>query len=393
MCAGLALAIEKRPAAGSVMIALAALVKAPAGLALAFVLPMWAAQLRGSPRARWARAGLSWFCVTTMVVVLTTVIAGTGYGWINALDTPAIAHTWTSISTDLGYWSGLALETFGVGTMDQGLFAWRWAGLALAAACCLWLLRRPIRFGPVVSVGLGLGAVVVLGPVMHPWYLLWATVPLAAATNSPRLRKIVIGVTIGFTVTPLPGGVQPTVVAFAGAGAGTALVFGIRYLVRHPDWPRRVVSSVAGELRQMTERELVPIDAEAADHAGRHRRDHRVMPELLAGVDVGDVDLDEWGSQHGARVAERIGVMRPRPGVQDNGSPLVGGEVQQTDHVRLGVSLSDLDLEAELLAEGDEGRDEFGVRGQAIDVRLPGPQAAQVWPVQDIGLHRDDTSR
>lgn len=393
MCAGFALAIEKRPAAGSAMIALAALVKAPAGLALAFVLPMWAAQLRGTPRARWARAGLSWFCVTTMVVVLTTVIAGTGYGWVHALDTPAKAHTWTSITTDLGYWTGLAFETFGFATMDQGLFVWRVIGLGLAAACCLWLLRRPERFGPVASVGLGLGAVVVLGPVMHPWYLLWATVPLAAAATSPRLRRIVIGVSIAFTVSPLPGGVQPTVVAFAGAGAGAALVFGARYLIRHPDWPRRALASVGREMRQMTEGEPVPIDAEAADHAGRHGRDYGVMPELLAGVDVGDVDLDEWGPQHGARVPKRIGVMRPRPGVQDDGSALVGGEVKQADHLGLGVGLSDLDLEAEFLAEGDKACDEFGVRGQAVDVRLPGTQPAQIRPVQDIDLHRDDTSR
>ncbi len=57
MMAGLTLAIERRPAAGAVMVTLAALVKAPAGLALIFIVPLWAAQLTG--RARLVRAALA----------------------------------------------------------------------------------------------------------------------------------------------------------------------------------------------------------------------------------------------------------------------------------------------------------------------------------------------
>ena len=36
------------------------------------------------------------------------------------------------------------------------------------------------RIDPVTGLGVGLGAVVLLGPVVHPWYLLWAAIPLAA---------------------------------------------------------------------------------------------------------------------------------------------------------------------------------------------------------------------
>lgn len=389
MCAGLALAVERRPAAAAVLLTLAALVKAPAALGLVFLVPMWANQLQGS--TRWLRAGLGTGGITAAVVVAATMVAGTGYGWVNALDTPAIAHTWTSITTDLGYWTGLLVETLGVATMEQGLFAWRAIGLLLAGAICLWLLRRTDRFAPVVGIGLGLGAVVVLGPVMHPWYLLWAIVPLAAASDNPRIRRAVLYVSIGFTICVLPGGVQPSVSAFAGAAAGAALVFGIDWLVNTPDWRRRLVSALE-PAREMTQGEAVTVHAESADDARRHRGDHRVVSELLPGMDVRDVDLDQRRGQQGAGVAEGVGVMRPRPGVQHDRRTFVRGEVEPAEQLMLGVGLTDLDLEAELLAEGHAPLNEVGVRGQAVDVGLPRPEAAKVRPVEYINLH-DETSR
>jgi alpha-1,2-mannosyltransferase len=59
-------------------------------------------------------------------------------------------------------------------------------------------------------------------------------------------------------------------------------------------------------LRDVGERQPVSVDAQAGDHAGGDRRHHRVVPELLARVDVGDVHLDERGPQHGARVPDRV---------------------------------------------------------------------------------------
>ncbi len=38
--------------------------------------------------------------------------------------------------------------------------------------------------------------------------------------------------------------------------------------------------------------EIIADDAEAADHAGADRRQHRMMAEGLARVDVGDMHLD-----------------------------------------------------------------------------------------------------
>jgi hypothetical protein len=234
MMAGLAFALDRRPAVAAALIALAALVKAPAGLALVFLVPIWASQMSAlsSMTSRWVRAGIASFGVAGATVVVTTSVAGTGYGWIGALDTPTLAHTWTSITTDLGYWTGLLTQALGWATGAQMLAVFRMIGLAGAAATCLWLLRRYHRKGPIVGLGLGLGAVLVLGPVVHPWYLLWAIVPLAAAARSARIRRNVAAVSVAMVVTVLPGGAQPSFDTFLGAVLGAALVGRARFSCR-----------------------------------------------------------------------------------------------------------------------------------------------------------------
>ena len=232
LMAGLTLAIERRPAAGSVLVTLGALVKVPAGLALAFIVSLWAAQLTG--RARYVRAALGAGGIGIATVAFTTRIAETGYGWVGALNTPAIAHTWTSITTDLGYLTGWIAEQLQVGTTEQMLAAWRYAGLGIAGIICLLMLARH-RTNPALGVGLGLAAVVFLAPVFHPWYMLWATVPLAASATSPRIRKVVIFLVLAMTALVFPGGVAPTIAPVAGMVIGVVAVFGTAWAVTNLD--------------------------------------------------------------------------------------------------------------------------------------------------------------
>src|SRR5215212_5875832 len=90
-----------------------------------------------------------------------------------------------------------------------------------------------------------------------------------------------------------------------------------------------LVDRVGRRLRgEVTQREVVAVDAQPADHAGGHGRDHRVVPELLARVDVRDVHLDERPTQQRARVAQRVRVVRPGARIQHDGGTLVGRVVQ-----------------------------------------------------------------
>jgi hypothetical protein len=313
MMSGLALALERRPAAGAVLIALGALVKAPAGLALVFLVPIWAGQLSPARRAtsRWLIAGLGAFGVGAATIVATTAIAGTGYGWVGALDTPTLAHTWTSITTDLGFWAGRLASALDLATEAQVLAWVRMLGLAAAGLCCLALLRRYHATRPVVGLGLGLAAVLAFGPVVHPWYLLWAILPLATAATNPKIRRWVVIITVGMAMTVLPGGVAPTLDAFVGAVLGVGLVFGVAWIVERLDWsdpPRSTLTSLRQLVRrisaepkpafalaasQVFERQPVSVDAQAADDAGGDRRHDRVVPERFARMDVRDVHLDQ----------------------------------------------------------------------------------------------------
>jgi hypothetical protein len=223
MAAGLVFVLERHPVLGSGLIALAALVKAPAGLAIAFVVPIWAAQLTG--RWRMARAALGAVSAAGLTAAIATTLAGTGYGWIHTLNTPTRARTWLSITTDLGNLTGRMTRWFGVASVDEAMHAWWLIGLVAAACVFVGLWRRSAQIGPVAALGLSLAAFVVLGPVVHPWYLLWAIVPLAAAGSMP-IRRAVAALSAALVMFVLPGGVQPGMAALTGAvlGAGSVLV-------------------------------------------------------------------------------------------------------------------------------------------------------------------------
>ena len=62
------------------------------------------------------------------------------------------------------------------------------------------------RVEAVTGMGAGLGAVVLLGPVVHPWYLLWAAIPLAATRGLPRYRRAALAASAVLAVLVPPTG-------------------------------------------------------------------------------------------------------------------------------------------------------------------------------------------
>jgi alpha-1,6-mannosyltransferase len=61
-----------------------------------------------------------------------------------------------------------------------------------------WLLLVVLRgrLHPVGGLGVALGATVLLFPVVQPWYLLWAIIPLAAWATRPAFRIAAISATL-----------------------------------------------------------------------------------------------------------------------------------------------------------------------------------------------------
>jgi alpha-1,6-mannosyltransferase len=61
-----------------------------------------------------------------------------------------------------------------------------------------WLLLLVLRgrLHPVGGLGVALGLTVLLFPVVQPWYVLWAVIPLAAWATRPAFRTTTIVVTL-----------------------------------------------------------------------------------------------------------------------------------------------------------------------------------------------------
>ena len=198
--AGLALAAQQRCLWGAVAVSLAVTVKPIALIALPFVGLLWSGRY-GTWRDRirsWALSGV----VLVSVVTSVFLVADAGRGVISAaFGTPAGVLTWLSPTTAIGKLGGMA--TSGLGLTDDAtpiLGAVRLAGAIAAVGIVAWLILRPGGRSPVRGAALAFAAIVVLGPVVQPWYLLWF-LPLFAATGLTvvELRVAVIA-TAGFTV-------------------------------------------------------------------------------------------------------------------------------------------------------------------------------------------------
>ncbi|MFE5030872.1 polyprenol phosphomannose-dependent alpha 1,6 mannosyltransferase MptB [Streptomyces sp. NPDC056683] len=219
---GLVAALGRWPVLGAVLVTLAALVKAPAALGLLAVIVVQARKGR-SP----VRATLTTVVASGATTVAATAVAGTGYGWIKALDTPVSPHNW-ALSSLLGRATGRILEHFGSDLAPLAVPAWHLLGLALTAVTVLliWVRLRP---RPVYALGLSLAAVAAFGPAIRPWYAIWGLFLIAAAAPSTSVRHRVAAVTGVLALAVLPSGgpadIGQLVLAVSGGVLGVVVLW------------------------------------------------------------------------------------------------------------------------------------------------------------------------
>lgn len=183
---------------GSVLIVLSALVKLPSLLALGFVAMALARRWGAGPRAfLLASAGLG--ALAVVVIAAVGLASGLGFGWVNTLGTANVVRSWMSPPTlvalgtgQVGILLGLGDHTTAVLSLTRGI------GVLIIAVMVTWLLLAVLRgrLSPVGGLGVALGITVLLFPVVQPWYLLWAIIPLAAWATRPGFRIAVIAVTL-----------------------------------------------------------------------------------------------------------------------------------------------------------------------------------------------------
>jgi hypothetical protein len=235
----------------------AMMVKAPAGVALLFLVPLspWGrGRLWPGLRRALAAAG-----VVTVVTAALTVAVGQGFGWIGALRTPTAAASYWSVSTDVGrllrWLASLRVAANGAtGVPLPMVQVAQCVFLVAALAAIMYWVRRSSSAGPVYAAGMALLALVALSPVVQPWYLLWGAVPLAAVAWQHMTAvwpKVLVSALI-FSL--LPSGAAPTTDMVLSAAIGVLLALVVLYALPAAELGSDRVLG-AGGIRLSAERE------------------------------------------------------------------------------------------------------------------------------------------
>jgi hypothetical protein len=199
IAAGVCLAMEGSMIVGIIAVTAGAMVKPIGLLALPFAGLIWAG-VNSDLKARliaWAKT----LAIAASCFLAASAVVGVNLGWIHALTTPGTVRTWLSPSTALGMASGNAMRWFGLGDhVDLTVAVFRGLFELAAIIIIARLIIKPEGRTALRGLVLAFAAVVVLGPVIQPWYLLWA-LPLAAASGlSPKELRAVLLLIAGFTL-------------------------------------------------------------------------------------------------------------------------------------------------------------------------------------------------
>jgi alpha-1,6-mannosyltransferase len=183
---------------GSILIILSSQVKLPSLLALGFVAMALAYRCGGSLRAL-LLVGSGMTALTLAVMGIVGWASGLGFGWIYTLGTANVVRSWMSPPTLLALGTGQVGILLGLGDHTTAVLALtRGMGVLIIMVMVVWLLLAVFRgrLHPIGGLGVALGVTVLLFPVVQPWYLLWAIIPLAAWATRTGFRVAAIIVTL-----------------------------------------------------------------------------------------------------------------------------------------------------------------------------------------------------
>ncbi len=209
MIAAIAYYLEGKPILAIILAALGAAVKAPAIVAIGFIGYNWTGATRFSKRVRGAVIAI---VITAAVFVALKYISGLGWGWLLALSTPGAVVNSVAPTAALAEIADAISGLLGLGIhFSTWVAVFRLVGLLAAGLIGAGLLLTSERRNIVRFIGITLVAVVVLGPVIQPWYLAWGLVVLACAPGKLTTWGTVV-ISIGAIVLGIPGG--PSIVSW-----------------------------------------------------------------------------------------------------------------------------------------------------------------------------------
>lgn len=253
MAAALVVAVEQGWAHGAAVAGLATAIKAPAAIVCVAIvlatLPPAAAVARRLTRA------LATGAVAAGVVLALGAVRGLGIGWIEALSVPGTVATPLSVTTLLGQAGDWLIGADGDPTRELFRFLGSLVALAVAGHTLLRGETGTARAG-VRAAAVTVGALVVLSPVVHLWYLLWALPFVAAlALRRAHLTALIATCVIAGLVAPLDSSLH---------GAYAAIVTGIMWAVTAA-LALLVTRAARERLRRITT-PATPLAARASEH-------------------------------------------------------------------------------------------------------------------------------
>ncbi|MCS4535124.1 polyprenol phosphomannose-dependent alpha 1,6 mannosyltransferase MptB [Corynebacterium sp. HS2168-gen11] len=203
--------------ASSFLISCAGMVKVTGFLGLGFTGIAIAHALRNLGRSHiiaWLIAIVAQVVLLVVSVLMMTWFTGISLGWLTVQGGAVTIRSWMSFSTAVGVifgWFGMQLQ-LGDHT-DALLVVTRTLGVAITLSFIVRMLFATYRgsIHPVGALGVSSLVMVVFFPVVHPWYVLWAILPLAAWANRPFFRSAVIlySTLLSFFILPRGLGLPP----------------------------------------------------------------------------------------------------------------------------------------------------------------------------------------
>lgn len=138
-----------------------------------------------------------------------SVLAGISVGWIAALKSTGSITSTFSVSTKLGFLVASGVQSIGIPlSSDVSVALFRLAGIALAGVICIVLLLRSPRLGMPRALGMSMIAVVLLSPVVWPWYLA-AGFALVAASGMGKWRPTYVVLIVAASAVVFPTSISP----------------------------------------------------------------------------------------------------------------------------------------------------------------------------------------
>jgi len=215
----------------AVLIACAGMVKVTGFLALGFVgmnLARHFLRVGRGPVVSVLLAVVVQVALLLATIALVTAVTGIGLGWVTGQGGAASIRSWLSMTTDIGVVAGFLGMLLGLGDhTDTMLLITRGAGVLVAGGFLVRFLFATFRgtIHPVGGLGVATFVLVILFPVVHPWYMLWAILPLAAWANQMLFRVAVVAYSAFFSFTVLPRGLALPPLTIGSIYLGAALTF------------------------------------------------------------------------------------------------------------------------------------------------------------------------